>query len=271
MSPYRHDNIFYGNSPKEFPKELVKEYVENLELMLDLKRKPVGIKLLFTEEEYNKCEVNEIKGKTAYCVMVEKATRGFRFKSKLSNHGCDGGTTALSLEDSNETIESGREYFSYNLYATNATAYRMRKEIKSLHRAGFTTYGVLIQPLDDFDIIPDVVIFIANPYQVMRLTQGYVYHLGIKPELDYGAMQAICSETTVVPYLTGQMNISALCPSTRMLAKWKDEEMSVGLPYEHFINTVEGVMYTINSTDIKKRKDEIAERFKLKGKNICLE
>ncbi|KNF07887.1 protein of unknown function DUF169 [Gottschalkia purinilytica] len=270
MSPYKSDKILYGSPNKTFPIEDVKEAVENLEIILGLNRKPVGVKLIFSKEEYDKLKEEEIKGKTSYCVMIEKATREFSFKSRYENHNCDGGTTALALEPSTERIESGEEYFSYNLYSTNATAHRMRKSIKSLHRCEFSTYGLLTKPLDKFDIVPDVVIIIANPYQVMRLTQGYVYHLGIKPELDYGAMQAICSESTVVPYLTGSMNISTLCPSTRMLAKWKDEEMAAGIPYEKFLSTVEGVIATINTTDMKKKKEDIISKFKEKGKNIDL-
>jgi uncharacterized protein (DUF169 family) len=116
-----------------------------------------------------------------------------------------------------------------------------------------------------------VIIFIVNPYQAMRVVQGYVYQYGIKPTLNYGAMQAICSEATVVPYVTGEINISCLCPSTRLLAKWKDEELAIGLPYEHFQHTVEGVIATINSTDVKRRKEEIIERFKQKGKELPLD
>lgn len=47
---------------------------------------------------------------------------------------CDGGTTALGLEGSNTRIESGKEYFSYNLYSTVATARRVREGVAGLYR-----------------------------------------------------------------------------------------------------------------------------------------
>ncbi|AMP20648.1 hypothetical protein AZF37_05165 [endosymbiont 'TC1' of Trimyema compressum] len=83
-------------------------------------------------------------------------------------------------------------------------------------------------------------------------------------------MQAICSELTVVPYLTGGVNISAFCPSTSLLSRWKDDEMAMELPFDLFLNTVEGVMATIDGTDIKKRKREIKNRFDEKGKSLNL-
>ena len=78
-------------------------------------------------------------------------------------------------------------------------------------------------------------------------------------------MQALCSEITVEPYLTGRMNTSPLCPSTRFLAKWKDEEMAVGIPFEKLGPMVEGVLATIGTTDIDRRKEEISVRFTERG------
>lgn len=269
--PYKHPKISYGLPTDPFPQELVKEYVEDLTMALGLTREPIGVKLFFNEEDYQACNAPEVRGKIPYCCMVERATRGRLIKSKLEHHNCDGATTALALEESTERIESGLEYFSYNLYATPATARRMREQIVSLHRSGVKTFGVLVAPLAQMEVTPDVVILVVNPYQTMRIVQGYVYHYGQKPNLNYGAMQALCSEATVVPYVSGELNISCLCPSTRLLAKWGDEEMAVGLPYEHFQHTVEGVIATINSTDVKRRKEEIMERFQQKGKELPLD
>ncbi len=242
--PFKSDKITYGIPADAFNQELIRSYVEDLSNTIGLQRKVVGVKLFFNEEEYNKCNVEALRGKTAYCVMIERATRGHSCKSILENHNCDGGTTALGLEKSTQEIESGQVYFSYNLYSTNAVARRMRKSVMGLHREEASTYGILVRPLKDFDSVPDVIIVIGNPYHSMRLIQGYVYNNGVKPNLDCKAMQAICSECTIVPYMTCEMNISTLCPSTRMLAKWKEEEMAIGIPYEKFEETVKGVMAT---------------------------
>lgn len=242
--PFKSDKIIYGIPTDEFNRSIIRDYVEDLKKTIGLNREVVGIKLFFDKEEYEECKVPTINGKVSYCIMVERATRGHSCKSTLENHNCDGGTTALGLERSTEEIESGQVYFSYNLYATNAVARRMRKSVMGLHREETLTYGILVQPLKDFEIVPDVVVVIGNSYHSMRLMQGYVYNTGVKPSLDCKAMQAICSECTTVPYMTCEMNISTLCPSTRMLCKWKEEELAIGIPYEKFEETVKGVMAT---------------------------
>lgn len=216
-----------------YNKEFVNECLDTLRDILKLNFEPVGITLLFSKEDYDAYPVEETKVAMPYCVMVKQAaTLGKMIKSRLEHHKCDGATTALALEESTEEIESGRTYYSYNLYSSVATARRMRESIKSLHRMPVKTYGVAIVPLKDCVKTPDIIIAVVNPLQAMRLVQGYSYRLGKKPDIDLGAMQGMCSELTVVPYLSGDMNVSVLCPSTRMLCGWSENDMAVGMPFE---------------------------------------
>lgn len=225
--------------------EQTSSQVEQLCSTLGLGHRPIGISLLFTKEEYDAYPVSERPTRSAYCVMVKNTMkRGTGCKVRLEHHRCDGGTTALGLEPSTDKIESGLEYFSYGLYASRSIARRMRENVQSLHRLGVSTYGTALVPLEQCSCPPDVVIMVTNACQTMRLVQGYEYFTGKKPQVDLGAMQAMCSELTVVPYLMGEMNVSVMCPSTRMLCKWTDNDMAVGLPFELFGMVVEGVLAT---------------------------
>ncbi|MGC4020127.1 MAG: DUF169 domain-containing protein [Muricomes sp.] len=242
--PFKHSNIQYGLPHEEYPRERILGCIESLSTTLELKRKPVGITFLFSEEDYNEYPIEETKSAMPYCVMVKKASEGNGLKSRLEHHKCDGATTALALEPSTERIESGQEYFSYKLYSSVAVARRMRASIKSLHHTGVNTYGIAIVPLEDCVQVPDIIIMMTDALQSMRLVQGYAYSTGRKPEIDMGAMQGVCSELTVSPYLTGEMNVSVLCPSTRMLCKWSPNDMAVGIPFELFETITEGVIAT---------------------------
>ena len=213
--------------------------------MIGIDREPVAITLLFTKEDYDNYPVEEIDHATAYCVMVKHAAVNKKsIKCRLEHHKCDGATTAFALEPSTERIESGQEYFSYNLYSSVAVARRMRSAIKSLHRMPVSTYGLAIMPLCECTRTPDVIICMTNTLQTMRIIQGYEYFTGKKPAVDMGAMQGMCSELTVSPYLTGELNVSVLCPSTRMLCKWTENDMAVGIPFELFETITEGVVCT---------------------------
>lgn len=243
--PFKHENIEYGLPHEQYPKETVIHHIDTLKEVINLEREPVGITFLFTKEDYDNYLIEETKAATAYCVMVKSAVMsGKGIKCRLEHHRCDGATTAFALEESTERIESGLEYFSYKLYSSVAVARRLRSAIKSLHRMPVSTYGMAIVPLRECEQTPDVIIMMTNALQSMRLIQGYEYWTGKKPQIDMGAMQGMCSELTVSPYLTGEMNVSVLCPSTRMLCKWSENDMAVSVPYELFEMVTKGVVAT---------------------------
>lgn len=227
------DNDSTGELNKSFSNYLIEE--------LDLERKPVGVKILYSKEEYDKFEFEESKYKMAYCVYVEKATRGLALKHKLENHYCDGSTTAFNLEYPEDKIESGEVYHSYGLYKTRAVAKRVRDRVPGLYRQNVPVYGIATGPLESFNIEPDIVILICEAGQAMRIEQGYVFQVGDRLQYSSAAMQGICSAVTVEPYLEGKINISMLCPSTRYLAKWKGNELGIGIPYELLGDIVDGI------------------------------
>lgn len=243
--PFKHERIKYGLPHEEYPRENIIDCIESLREEIGITREPVGITFLFTKEDYDSYALEEPKAPMPYCVMVKYAAiDGKGVKSRLEHHNCDGATTALALEPSTEHIESGKEYFSYKLYSSLAVARRMREAIKSLHRMPVNTYGIAVTPLKDCTQAPDVIIMMTNALQSMRLVQGYEYFTGKKPVIDMGAMQGMCSELTVSPYLTGEMNVSVLCPSTRMLCKWTENDMAVSIPFEIFEMISKGVAAT---------------------------
>lgn len=84
MSP-KCKKILYGFPQNSFNTDLVKELIKGINCALDFKRKPVGIKLLFTEEGYEGIGWEEPRVPLAYCVVVEKATRGTNKESQYGN------------------------------------------------------------------------------------------------------------------------------------------------------------------------------------------
>ncbi len=221
--------------------EKLKKYSSYLYSELELERKPVGVKILYSKEEYDENDFKESEYRMSYCVYLEKATRGLALKHKLANHYCDGATTAFNLEYPGDEIESGEVYYSYGLYKTRAIAKRVRDGVKGLYRQNIKVYGLATGPLESFNDDPDVVVVICKPNQAMRIEQGYIYQTGDRLNYSSAAMQGVCSASTVEPYLRGKINISSLCPSTRFLAKWKDYELSVGIPYEQLSLVIEGI------------------------------
>lgn len=106
----------------------------------------------------------------------------------------------------------------------------------------------------------DVVMFMVNAYQLMRVVQGYTYKWGIPKNLHMAGNQGVCADLTAGPFEDNEMNFSILCAGTRKMCAWGDDELGVGLPIQKFIPLTEGVIQTMNYIDYPNHKDEISKR-----------
>lgn len=127
-------------------------------------------------------------------------------------------------------------------------------------------YGVEIAPLSDYvsyDL--DVVILITNPYNAMRITQGYAYHNGPIKNVQFSGMQALCEECMTRPFENNEVNISMLCSGTRCVAQWQKDEPGIGIPFNKLSLIVDGLKNIINHMDQNPEKRLIESKLKKYG------
>jgi uncharacterized protein (DUF169 family) len=155
--PYKNEKIDYGLKNDGYDAERSGRLSATLKDTIGLNRSLVGVKLFFSEEDYEACDLPEPAAKLSYCLLVKAATNGRGYKSRLEHHNCDGGTTALALEKSTSEIESGEVYYSYHLYASKAFARRHRMSIRSSHNYLPLTHGIMTVPLENSTIEPDII------------------------------------------------------------------------------------------------------------------
>jgi uncharacterized protein (DUF169 family) len=236
-----------------------------LQCLLGLKQKPVGVKFIFKHEEFAALEVEQVTHKVSYCNMVRLASIGRSLKANADGFGCISAGRALGIIENNNFVASGRHYARHGLYDSRCTAKSVQSDVTFVrHQA----YGVIVRPLQDFADDPDVVIVIANPYQVMRLIQGYAYHFGAKKDIKMTGMQAVCSECTAIPYENNDLNVSVMCSGTRFLCNWDDSVLGVGLPYNKFDLIVDGVVKTMNASDPDSKRKIIIDRLRQTGLHL---
>lgn len=226
--------------------------------ILDLNREIVGIKFLHDESEYNKANALDISGKMRYCVLVKSASLGHPLKIKGENISCQGAGRTLGFIKQNERYCSGLTYMEFGFYEDMSTSYKTVHDIDILEQS---PVGVMVKPLDSYkEDIPDVIIVVTKTYNAMRISQGYTYKYGLKKDFKFGGNQALCFESTTVPYRYSDMNISMLCAGTRHYAKWEEDELSIGIAYNKFESIVNGVIHTINTIEPNDKKEMIISR-----------
>nr|WP_321256856.1 DUF169 domain-containing protein [uncultured Pseudodesulfovibrio sp.] len=230
-----------------------------LDCALGLERQLVGVTFLSTQDAFEQCEAKLARKPLSYCSLVRMASGGRARKAGLQEISCPGARRSLGMEPANEDFLSGKRYLDLGLYQDINCAKETSTTVSIMDRA---VYGVSVQPLSDHDHTPHVVIAICDANQAMRITQGYIHHNGPIETMRCMGMQGLCSELTVRPYLTNKPNVSLLCSNTRYTCAWKDHELGVGIPFKSFLQTVDGVLETLNATESDSQKDIILARAK---------
>lgn len=235
----------------------INDSVKWLNILLQLERKPVGVKFLLTKKDYDTFNANENKNRMSYCTVVKRAGDGISQKIHRGHNACPGGAVALGFEKPTLENISGKRRLHQGTCRDLGVC---RSISKNMVFCEHTTYGVAVMPLEAYDLEPDVVLIICNPFNAMRIIQGYSYKNGHASNIKLSGMSAICQECTSLPYEENQINISLLCSGTRMLAQWHKDEMAIGMPYRLYLDTVKGLINTVNPLERNSEKKLIEEK-----------
>lgn len=240
----------------------IKSSVELIESYLDLDRKPVGVKFFFNKDEFDNFEVPQKDRKVTYCNSVQLASRGQAMKLTKANQACPNGAFALHFTEVPEPIANGKGRFSKHIYKDVETSKSINDDMLFIKEQ---LTGIAVMPLEDYTEEPDVVIVVGSSYNVMRIIQGHGYFNGYTNNLRTVGLQAVCQDLTTYPYNTQDINISLLCPGTRLVANWQANEIGIGIPFAKWYEVVQGVIETTNPFERDKNKKGIVERLKARG------
>lgn len=240
----------------------IKHSVNIIESYLDLNRKPVGVKFFFDLDEFKNFPVSQRDRKLTYCNSVQLASRGHAMKLTKENQACPNGAVALKMKEIPGPMASGEARFSKNIYHDLETSKSINEEMLFLKEE---PVGVAVMPLEDYKEKPDVVVVVSSPYNIMRMIQGHAFFNGYTSNLRTCGLQAVCQDLTTYPYNTKDINITFLCPGTRLVANWMENEIGIGIPFEKWYEVVKGVKETANPFERNKNKEAIVERLKDRG------
>lgn len=242
----------------------INEMVTKANCSLELKNKIIGVKFLYSEDDFNSNDAQTLNNKMTYCVLVKLAMHGRSIKANFDNFACISSARALGIIKSDEKWLSGCQYLDKGMYQDLITS---KKVVDNTTNIKQKVYGVILKPLEKYSSSPDVVIMVTSPYNIMRLIQGYTYTYGTYNNFKLIGNQAFCSECTAYPFESDNINISTLCAGTRYMAGWGKDEMALGIPFNKFAGMIEGLYNTINTIEPNEDKIIIAEKLKEAGRD----
>jgi uncharacterized protein (DUF169 family)/NAD-dependent dihydropyrimidine dehydrogenase PreA subunit len=216
---------------------LYQEWAQALTALLGLRWKPVAISLIPAGAPLPNVPVpNE---RLRYCQSLMAARRGRSIMMPANRHACPDGAAILGLTDLPRKLASGELYKLFHKLDSTEAARNMVRERPHLEPR--TIDATVVTPLEDAVCEPQVIAVFAQPEQVMWLCMSASYYTGHRFDFRASGYNAQCVETTLIPYSTGEPNISFGCYGCRASSDISDDIMFMGIPVALMPTVVKGL------------------------------
>jgi uncharacterized protein (DUF169 family)/NAD-dependent dihydropyrimidine dehydrogenase PreA subunit len=230
-------NESFAESIPQEEKKLYVAWHKNLMDILRLRWNPVAIKLIATEDSLPDVPMPRVKLRHCQSLMI--ARRGKSLLMPPQCHACPDGTHILGLTEIPPKLASGEMYIHFKKLDSMDAARRMIAERPRLPDRSIR--ATLVTPLKDAVLTPNVVAIIAQPEQMMWLTMASSFYTGHRPTFQVSGYNAQCVETTLIPYISGQFNISLGCYGCRASSDIGDDLMFMGIPLAQMPDMIKGL------------------------------
>jgi uncharacterized protein (DUF169 family) len=206
------------------------ESAETLKTILKLSGSPVAFRFATKKEEIP-AGMEALDKTIRHCTMVGLARKeGKIFYSTSDKHECNGGAWSLGLREITETLKNGDFYYKLGKFESSAACRRTIGRVSHLESG--ETYATLYAPLEKTPFDPQVVLIVASPWAMLKLSQSVLFRLGGRIQAEFAGIQSVCSDACAQTYLNGHVNFSMGCDGSRKFSGIEDGEMVIGIPAE---------------------------------------
>ncbi|GAA0180072.1 DUF169 domain-containing protein [Clostridium sediminicola] len=201
-----------------------KELSEQLNSILKMKHSAVGIKLLTENESLDGYDSST---KYTFCQFIMKAREGSKLLANGDNIACANGASALGFMPVPDKLMSGEFLSTIGSFQREAG----KKTMELMPRFEQNQYtGIALSPLEDVDFDPDIIVLETLPEQIMWLNLASIHQTGGRLNFSTSVSNGTCVDMTVVPHLTGGINVSTGCYGCRNATNVADEYLYAGFP-----------------------------------------
>ena len=215
------------------------EAAETLKKLLRLSGSPVAFRFATKKEEIPE-GMQKLDKTIRHCTMIGLARKeGKIFYSLADNHECNGGAWSLGLREITETLKNGDFYFKLGKFDSSAACKRTIDRVAHLNPGD--TYATMYAPLEKTPFDPQVVVIVASPWAMLKLSQSTLFRIGGRIIAEFSGIQSVCSDACAQTYLNGRVNFSLGCDGSRKFSGIEDGEMVIGIPAEILPELIEAL------------------------------
>lgn len=218
------------------------DYADAAKTLKDLLRltgSPVAFRFATKKEEIP-AGMEKLDKTIRHCSMVGMARKeGKIFYATAENHECNGGAWSLGLREITETLKNGDFYYKLGKFESSAACKRTIDRVS--HLGTCYTYATMYAPLEKTPFDPQVVLIVASPWAMLKLSQATLFRVGGRIEAEFAGIQSVCADACAQTFLNGKVNFSLGCDGSRKYSGIEDGEMVMGIPAEILPGIVEAL------------------------------
>lgn len=164
----------------------------------------------------------------SHCQSIMTARKGGCLYLPPEKHSCPTGASSLGLMETPEKIKFGEFHHKIGLFGSVEAAAKMIAERYECELG--SVLATAVAPVDKAEMEPSTIVVTGLPEEIYWLIPAYTFNRGGRVTVSTAAFQATCVDATLVPYLTGKLNLSLGCFGCRRRTDIKPEEMLAGIP-----------------------------------------
>jgi len=213
------------------------EATTRMKEILELRHSPIAVKLIKPGEEVPHIKIPDRRSR--HCQLLMLGRRGETLLLTPDQLACPAASAAFGFSPLPEMISSGKMLHTLGLYESPEAAAETMRTMPRLKPG--STSALVVGPLGDFPLKPDVIVVEGLPEQVMWLCLARTFKSGGRLSFSTSIFQCCCVDSTVVPYMTGEINMSPGCYGCRDATDTPKEDMFIGIPSSLLDMIVEGL------------------------------
>jgi uncharacterized protein (DUF169 family) len=232
-------------------KEINKILVESV----GLNSLPVGVKF------YDKTPDNgfKIADDHRFCQLIMRARKGEELILTKEETSCPAAAAALGFKPLPKNLQDGSMLQGYGIFKDKEAAIKVMEDMPRLEQGRYE--AVAAKPLKDWTENPDVIVIEDEVEKLMWIALAYLNEEGGRLNMSTSILQAVCVDSTVLPFKSERINMSFGCYGCRDATDAKPNEAVLGIPFSKLEMTIENLKFLKSKAIDRSRAKQVYQAF----------
>ncbi|HKJ80427.1 MAG TPA: DUF169 domain-containing protein, partial [Ignavibacteriaceae bacterium] len=231
------------------------EQSEIIKNSVGLHSEPVGVKFYKTVPNNGLKEVDDHR----FCQLIMRARKGEELILTKEGITCPAAAAALGFKPLPKNLQDGSMLQGYGIFRDAESAINVMNKMPRLEQGKYV--AVVAKPLSKWEEAPDVIVIEDEVEKLMWISLAYLNEEGGRLEFSTSILQAMCVDSTVIPFKSGKINMSFGCYGCRDATDAKPGEALLGIPWDKLDMTVENLSYLKSKAIDRSREKQVFQSF----------